>query len=102
MSYLYYYTSDKGLRGIQRDGVIRSSSDTMRDAILGRGVYLTALPPATKDTALLKNNWDGNKKFHSNKQENLSHYIQFSKKICPVLRNQEAVAMCGRYRMILT
>jgi hypothetical protein len=83
MSHLYHYTSEEGLRGIQRDGVIRSSSDTTRDAILGEGVYLTTLSPATEDTALVKNNWDGNKQFQSSKQENVSHCIQFSKKDLP-------------------
>jgi hypothetical protein len=83
MSNLYHYTSDEGLRGIKSDRVIRSSADTTRDAVLGRGVYLTSLPPSTKDKDLLKNNWDGNRNFYSSKQDNLTHYIQFSKKDLP-------------------
>lgn len=89
MSNLYHYTSDEGLRGIQRDGVIRSSADTTRDAILGRGVYLTSLPPETKDTDLMKNNWDGNRNFYSSKQDNLSQYIQFCKKDLPSAQKSE-------------
>jgi hypothetical protein len=83
MAYLYHYTSDEGLQGIQRDGVIRCSSDTTRDAILGKGVYLTSLPPSTKDRDLLKNNWDGSKRFYSSKQENLSYYVEFAKRDLP-------------------
>jgi len=83
MSYLYHYTSDKGLRGIQREGVIRSSADTTRDAVLGRGVYLTSLPPSTKDKALLKNNWDGSRKFSSTKQNNLDYCVRFKTKDLP-------------------
>jgi hypothetical protein len=83
MSSLYHYTSSKGLKGIQRDGVIRSSKDMTRDAVLGRGVYLTSLPPSTKDTALLKNNWDGSRKFYSTKQNNLDYCLQFKKKDLP-------------------
>jgi hypothetical protein len=83
MSYLYHYTSDKGLRGIQRDGVIRSSKDITRDAVLGSGVYLTSLPPSTKDRDLQKNNWDGSRKFSSTKQNNLDNCIQFKKEDLP-------------------
>jgi len=83
MSHLYHYTSDKGLRGIQRDGVIRKSEDITRDAVLGKGVYLTSLPPSTKDSDLMKNNWDGSRKFYSTKQNKLDYCIQFKKKDLP-------------------
>lgn len=56
---LYHYTSADGCSGILSQGIIRSSKDTTRDAVLGTGVYLTSLPPTTDDWRLLKNNWDG-------------------------------------------
>ena len=80
MSYLYHYTSKKGLKGIEKDGAIRSSEDTTRDAVMGKGVYLTSLPPSTKDKHLLKNNWDSSKEFYSSKQNNLAYCIEFKKK----------------------
>jgi hypothetical protein len=72
MSYLYHYTSSEGIKGIQRDGIIRSLSDTMRDAVMGKGVNLTSLGPSTDDEDLLKNNWDGGRLFYSAKQNNLT------------------------------
>jgi hypothetical protein len=83
MSSLYHYTTDEGLRGIQHDGVIQSSADTKRDAILGKCVYLTSLSPSTKTMDLLKNNWDGTTKFYSTKLDNLEYCIQFKKKDLP-------------------
>ena len=89
MSRLYHYTSDEGLAGIKCEGIIRSSTDTTRDAVLGKGVYLTSLPPSTKDSKLLKNNWDSSKKSYSTKQDNLTHYVEFEKKDLPCAQKAE-------------
>jgi hypothetical protein len=80
MVLLYHYTSAEGCKGILRDGVIRSSTDTTRDAVLGRGVYLTSLPPTTDDWKLLKNNYDGNRKFLLEQLEKVDYYIVFDSK----------------------
>jgi hypothetical protein len=86
MNNLYHYTSYKGIRGIQRDGVIWSSEDITRDAVLGRGVYLTSLPPETRDKYLLKNNWDGSRRFYSTKEPNLDYCIEIKRKYLPCAR----------------
>ena len=80
MVLLYHYTSAEGCKGILRDGVIRSSTDTKRDAVLGRGVYLTSLPPTTDDWKLLKNNYDGNRRFLLEQLEKVDYYIVFDSK----------------------
>ena len=78
MVLLYHYTTAEGCVGILWDGVIRSSRDTTRDAVLGRGVYLTALPPSTDDWRLIKNNWDGNLSALVGKMDNVDYYIRFN------------------------
>jgi hypothetical protein len=81
---LYHYTSAEGCQGILVDGVIRRSKDTTRDAILGQGVYLTSLPPWTRDMKLLKNNWDGrSERAILRKLDNLHYYIEFNSKHLP-------------------
>lgn len=81
---LYHYTSYDGCAGILHDGVIRRSEDMWRDAVLGKGVYLTALPPWTKDKKLLKNNWDGTSERHLlQKLDNLDYYIEFDSRNLP-------------------
>jgi hypothetical protein len=65
------------------DGVIRSSTDTARDAVLGRGVYLTSLPPSTGDWRLIKNNWDGKRSAMLNKLDKVDYYIAFDSKDLP-------------------
>jgi hypothetical protein len=87
MVLLYHYTSSEGCEGILQDGVIRRSENTTRDAILGKGVYLTALPPWTKDKKLLKNNWDG----RSERRllgilDKLDYYIELDSKDLPEVR----------------
>jgi hypothetical protein len=77
MSSLYHYTSSEGRKGILRDGVIRSSRDTTLDAVLGVGVYLTALPPETNTWVLLANNYDSRPEFYLTKLENVEYCIEF-------------------------
>lgn len=81
---LYHYTSSEGCHGILLDGVIRCSEDTTRDAVLGKGVYLTALSPWTNDNKLIKNNWDGNfEKAILRKLDKLNYYIMFDSRDLP-------------------
>jgi hypothetical protein len=81
---LYHYTSAKGCQGILVDGVIRRSRGTTGDAVLGHGVYLTALPPWTKDMKLLTNNWDGgSERAILSKLDNLHYYIEFDSEHLP-------------------
>jgi hypothetical protein len=52
--------------------------------MLGKGVYLTSLPPWTSDMKLLKNNWDGrSERTLWSKVENLQYYIEFKSKHLP-------------------
>jgi hypothetical protein len=84
MVLLYHYTSSEGCEGILEDGVIRRSIDTRRDAVLGKGVYLTALPPWENDMKLLKNNWDGSSERRLLQNlVNLDYYIQFDSRDLP-------------------
>jgi hypothetical protein len=85
MVLLYHYTSAEGCIGILIDGFIRSSADTTRDAILGRGVYLTALPPSTDDWTLIDNNWDGNYQTFLASLNKLDYYIVFDSNYLPRL-----------------
>ena len=55
---LYHYTSTQGCLGILKDSIIYYSTDLQNDAVLGRGVYFTSLPPDTSTERLLHNNWD--------------------------------------------
>jgi hypothetical protein len=77
MVLLYHYTTAEGCEGILEDGFIRSSTDTTRDAVLGRGVYLTSLPPETDDWRLIKNNWDGRRRPLLSKLHKVDYYIVF-------------------------
>ena len=77
MVLLYHYTSAEGCLGILSDGFIRSSADTTRYPVLGRGVYLTAIPPWTDDWKLIKNNWDGKRRSLFKKLNKLDCYIVF-------------------------
>jgi hypothetical protein len=87
MVLLYHYTSSDGCVGILRDGVIRSSGDNNRDAILGKGVYLTALPPWTNDMKLIRNNWDGNaERAFLKKLDNVHFYLEFDSDDLPDVR----------------
>jgi hypothetical protein len=83
MVLLYHYTSAEGCKGILSDGVIRSSMDTTRDAVLGRGVYLTSLPPSTGDWRLVRNNWDGKRRTLLRKLNKVDYYIVFDTKDLP-------------------
>jgi hypothetical protein len=84
---LYHYTSSEGCLGIMLDGVIRSSEDSNRDAILGKGVYLTALPPWTNDKTLIKNNWDGSReRAFLKKLDRVNFYLEFDSKHLPGVR----------------
>jgi hypothetical protein len=83
MVLLYHYTSAEGCKGILSDGVIRSSTDTTRDAVLGRGVYLTSLPPSTGDWRLIRNNWDGKRRVLLSKLNKVDCYIVFDSKDLP-------------------
>jgi len=83
MVLLYHYTSAEGCKGILSDGVIRSSTDTTRDAILGRGVYLTSLRPSTDDWKLIKNNWDGKRKALLRKLNKVDCYVVFDSRDLP-------------------
>ena len=55
---LYHYTTTEGKDGIKRDKVIYQSTDTIKDCLLGEGVYLTSLNPNrnSKET-IAKNNY---------------------------------------------
>jgi len=46
---LRHYTNEAGAKAIKESGVIKSSTDTgvHRDAVFGRGAYLTTLSPDT-------------------------------------------------------
>jgi hypothetical protein len=58
-----------------------------RDAVLGKGVYLTSLPPWTPDSRLLKNNWDSaSERRLLSKLEYLDFYIEFDSKDLPDLK----------------
>ena len=83
MVLLYHYTTAEGCAGILRDGVIRRSTDITRDAVLGIGVYLTALPPSTDDWRLIKNNWDGKRSALLEKMDNVDYYVIFDSKDLP-------------------
>jgi len=89
MSHLYHYTSGNGLKGILNDGVIERSVGT-GDAVYGKGVYLTALPPTTDDWVLLANNWDGSVEFYLTKVDNLNYCIQFRKEDLPRARKTDS------------
>jgi len=83
MVLLYHYTSADGCKGILSDGVIRSSTDTTLDAVLGSGVYLTTLPPSTDDWRLIKNNWDGKRRALLRKLNKVDYYIVFDSNALP-------------------
>ena len=83
MVLLYHYTSARGCQGILRDGVIRSSTDTVRDAVMGKGVYLTSLPPSTDDWRLIRNNWDGRRGTLLNMLYKTDYYIVFDSRDLP-------------------
>jgi hypothetical protein len=84
MVLLYHYTSSEGCAGILHEGVIRRSEDTNRDAFLGKGVYLTALPPWTNVQKLIQNNWDGRaERLILQKLDRLDFYIEFDSRDLP-------------------
>jgi hypothetical protein len=85
MVLLYHYTSAEGCNGILRHGVIKSSTDINRDAVLGKGVYLTSLPPSTDDWKLIENNWDGNIETFFNNLSKTDYYIVFDSNYLPRL-----------------
>lgn len=55
--YLYHYTNKEGVDGIRKSGVILPSTDTRRDAIMGKAVYLTDIAPCNKKYDILENNY---------------------------------------------
>ena len=57
-SKVYHYTSEDGYEGMQRSGMIRPSTNTTMDAMMGVGVYLTHLPPTESSAKIISNNWD--------------------------------------------
>ena len=61
---LAHYTTEAGAKAIKESGVIKSSTDTgvHRDAVFGRGVYLTTLSPDTPRCQIVENNWDNDTK----------------------------------------
>ena len=55
---LFHYTDYEGYRSIRRQKVILQSRQSLRDAILGSGVYLTKMSPWHYSKAqIAKNNW---------------------------------------------
>jgi hypothetical protein len=80
---LHLYTTADGCKGILNDGCINRSADTTRDAVLGRGVYLTSLPPTTRDWELIKNDWDGNLWAMLDKLDKADYYIVFGSEDLP-------------------
>ena len=42
---LYHYTTEEGMKGITDSGYIKQSTNTVTDAMLGMGVYLTTKSP---------------------------------------------------------
>ncbi len=57
----YAITFFQGIHGILRNRCIASSTDITRDAILGRGVYLTDIDPWNDSYKIAMNNWDDGK-----------------------------------------
>ena len=69
---LYHYTNKNASESIQETEVLKQSTNTIRDAILGPGVYFTSIAPGVKPPIMIvKNNWDGN---YTNEQ--LNQFIQ--------------------------
>ena len=56
--YYYHYTTASNLHKIMESGVLRPSKNSLRDALLGPGVYLTTKLPQTSDDRLSTNNYD--------------------------------------------
>jgi hypothetical protein len=50
---------------------------------MGKGVYLTSLPPSTDDWKLIKNNWDGKRGPLLNMLYKTDYYIVFDSKDLP-------------------
>jgi hypothetical protein len=74
--YVYHYTDKEGIKGILESGKIRPSVDTQRDAMMGKGVYLTSKDPSTSTKDLLDNNYDSAAK----NPEKVDHYIKFNER----------------------
>ncbi|KAK7112978.1 uncharacterized protein [Littorina saxatilis] len=53
----YHYTSEASVDLIINSGMIRESPDGGADAMLGPGVYGTAVTPAAGKRAIANNNW---------------------------------------------
>lgn len=54
----YHYTNQKGANGINESGTIRPSTDRVRDAAGGEGIYVTDLDPEEHSKPdILKNNY---------------------------------------------
>ena len=55
----YHYTRKESVNGIVfKDGFIRPSVDTQRDACCGCGSYVTTLDPTNSNVVLGKNNYN--------------------------------------------
>ena len=52
-----HYTSADGIKGIMASGVIAMSTDVWNDAVLGQGVYFTALQPMNGKARVAQNNY---------------------------------------------
>merc|ERR1712037_136499 len=55
----YHYTDEESAKAIKKDGNIRKSTDTKKDAVLGEGTYVTKMPPTKSTTTIAINNYDG-------------------------------------------
>jgi hypothetical protein len=56
---LYHYTDTAGKNGIEASNRISMSTNTVIDAVYGKGVYLTSLGPHNPTRTILGNNYDG-------------------------------------------
>ena len=58
MAKLYHYTSEENGRRIMASRIIWATEDGGRDAVLGRGVYLTDISPQDRSKEdIAENNW---------------------------------------------
>ena len=82
---LYHYTDNRGIDGISQSGRINPSTDTSRDARLGRGVYFTDKPPGTSRGEVLHNNYGP---AGYGMQDRAQNYVRVEKNDLPGVRHE--------------
>jgi hypothetical protein len=70
--YVYHYSDKQGIEGIIESGLIKPSVDTVNDAIMGVGAYLTRVPPEESTEELVYNNYG-----RSIGKQKVKYYIEF-------------------------